>query len=132
MNELQFKTLRELAKDGTLSQRDLSRRMGLSLGRVNYLVNALLKAGYIKADRFKNSKHKIAYMYVLTPKGISARVAQTYHFLQRKLDEYHRLREEIETLREEAAPVQSPAVGAQRYRNKEGRLRERGGIGHGQ
>lgn len=119
MNELQFKTLRELAKDGTLSQRDLSRRMGLSLGRVNYLVNALLKAGYIKADRFKNSKHKIAYMYALTPKGISVKVAQTYHFLQRKLDEYHRLREEIETLKEESDPFQGSAVGAQRYRNKD-------------
>ena len=101
MDEFQFKTLRELARDGTLSQRDLSKRMGLSLGRVNYLVNALLKAGYIRASRFKNSKNKIAYMYVLTPKGISAKVTQTYNFLQRKLDEYHRLREEIETLRQE-------------------------------
>jgi EPS-associated MarR family transcriptional regulator len=101
MDEFQFKTLRELAKDGTLSQRDLSKRMGLSLGRVNYLVNALLKAGYIRANRFKNSKNKIAYMYVLTPKGISAKVTQTYSFLQRKLDEYHRLKDEIETLRQE-------------------------------
>ncbi len=107
MDEFQFKTLRELAKDGTLSQRDLSKRMGLSLGRVNYLVNALLKAGYIKASRFKNSKHKIAYMYVLTPKGLSAKVNQTYNFLQRKLDEYHRLREEIETLRQETDTVRS-------------------------
>ncbi len=104
MDEFQFKTLRELAMDGTLSQRDLSKRMGLSLGRVNYLVNALLKAGYIRASRFKNSKNKIAYMYVLTPKGLSVKVTQTYNFLQRKLDEYHRLREEIETLRQEAGP----------------------------
>jgi len=101
MDEQQFKTLRELAKDGTLSQRDLSKKMGVSLGRVNYLVNALLAAGYIRASRFKNSRNKIAYMYVLTPKGISAKVAQTYHFLQRKLDEYHQLTEEIETLRKE-------------------------------
>ena len=47
MDEIQFKTLRELAKDNTLSQRELSKRMGLSLGRVNYVVNALLKKGYI-------------------------------------------------------------------------------------
>ncbi|MCL5023291.1 MAG: MarR family EPS-associated transcriptional regulator [Nitrospirae bacterium] len=102
MDEHQFNTLRELAKDGTLSQRDLSKRMGLSLGRVNYLVNALLNAGYIKADRFKNSKNKIAYMYVLTPKGISVKLTQTFSFLQRKLDEYHRLKDEIESLRQEA------------------------------
>jgi EPS-associated MarR family transcriptional regulator len=101
MDESQFKTLRELAKDGTLSQRELSKRMGLSLGRVNYLVNALLEKGYIKASRFKNSKNKIAYMYIMTPKGISERMAQTYNFLHRKMDEYEKLKKEIEILREE-------------------------------
>jgi EPS-associated MarR family transcriptional regulator len=101
MDESQFKTLRELAKDGTLSQRDLARRMGMSLGRVNYLVNALLKKGYIKAQRFKNAKNKIAYMYILTPRGVSEKITQTYTFLQRKLDEYHSLKIEIEILRQE-------------------------------
>jgi len=101
MDESQFKTLRELAKDGTLSQRDLSKRVGLSLGRVNYLVNALIEKGYIKAQRFKNSRNKIGYMYIITPKGFSAKVTQTYRFLQRKLEEYDRLRQEIETLRQE-------------------------------
>jgi EPS-associated MarR family transcriptional regulator len=101
MNESQFKTLRELSKDGKLSQRELSKKMGLSLGRVNYLVNALLEKGYIKANRFKNSKNKIAYMYILTPKGISARISLTYNFLQRKLDEFEKLKHEIEMLRKE-------------------------------
>ncbi len=101
MDEYRFKTLRELARDGTLSQRDLSKRMGLSLGRVNYLVNALLEEGYIKANRFKNSRNKIAYMYILTPKGISARITQTYKFLQRKIDEFDRLKQEIDVLRQE-------------------------------
>jgi EPS-associated MarR family transcriptional regulator len=101
MDESQFKTLRELAKDGTLSQRDLSKRMGLSLGKVNYLVNALLEKGYIKARRFKNSRNKIGYMYILTPKGISEKVRQTYIFLHRKLEEFDRLKQEIEALRQE-------------------------------
>jgi len=101
MDESQFKTLRELAKDGTLSQRDLSKRMGLSLGMVNYLVNALLEKGYIKAKRFKNSRNKIGYMYILTPKGISEKVRQTYIFLHRKLEEFDRLKQEIEALRQE-------------------------------
>ncbi len=105
MDELQFRTLRELARDGTLSQRDLSKRMGLSLGRVNYLVNELLRAGYVKASRFKNSRNKIAYMYILTPKGMSVKLAQTCNFLQRKLEEYHRLREEIEALRQETESI---------------------------
>lgn len=102
MDESQFKTLRELAKDGTLSQRELSRIMGLSLGRVNYIVNALLRKGYIKARRFKNSKNKIGYMYNLTPKGMSIKLTQTYGFLQRKIDEFERLRQEIEMLKKEA------------------------------
>lgn len=101
MDESHFKTLRELAKDGKLSQRELSRKMGLSLGRVNYIVNSLLKQGHIKAKRFKNSRHKIAYMYVVTPKGLSAKVTQTYHFLQRKLNEFEELKREIETLQRE-------------------------------
>lgn len=103
MDESQFKALLELAKDGTLSQRDLSRRMGLSLGRVNFLVNALLNKGYIKAQRFKNSRNKIGYMYLLTPKGVSEKLTQTYTFLQRKMDEYERLKKEIEALRTEAS-----------------------------
>lgn len=101
MDESQFRTLRELARDGTLSQRDLSKRMGLSLGRVNYLVNELLKKGYIKARRFKNSKNKIGYMYILTPRGVAEKITQTYRFLQRKLDEFDRLKHEIEILKQE-------------------------------
>lgn len=101
MDESHFKTLRELAKDGTLSQRELSRKMGLSLGRVNYIVNSLLKQGHIKARRFKNSRNKIGYMYIVTPKGLSTKIAQTYNFLQRKLDEFEELKREIEMLKKE-------------------------------
>ncbi len=75
--------------------------MGMSLGKVNYLVNELLKKGYIKATCFKNSKNKIAYLYVLTPKGISEKLKQTYNLLQQKLYEFDRLRQEIKMLREE-------------------------------
>lgn len=116
MDETHFNTLRELARDGSLSQRELSRKMGLSLGRVNYVVNALLRKGYIKARRFKNSKNKSAYMYALTPKGISTKFAHTYGFLQKKLDEFERLKREIEMLRRETVLVNSPqgtASGAQ-------------------
>jgi EPS-associated MarR family transcriptional regulator len=101
MNEPQFKTLRELEKDSTLSQRDLSKKVGLSVGRVNYIIKALLEKGYIRARRFKNSKNKIGYMYILTPKGISERIVQTQTFLQKKNEEYIKLRQEIETLKEE-------------------------------
>ena len=101
MEEHHLKTLKELSKDSALSQRDLSKKLGLSLGRVNYVLNALLDKGLVKAERFKNSKNKIAYMYHLTPEGIIEKVGLTYHFLQRKKEEYDSLGMEIEELRRE-------------------------------
>jgi EPS-associated MarR family transcriptional regulator len=101
MDEFQFKTLRELSRDSTISQRNLSQKMGLSLGRVNYIVNALIEKGYIKAERFKNSKNKIAYMYILTPKGVTEKFHQTQTFLTRKSQEFEILKHEIEQLRNE-------------------------------
>lgn len=101
MDEYQFKTLCELSKDSTLSQRDLSRKMGLSLGRVNYIINALIEKGFIKAERFRNSKKKMGYMYVLTPAGISEKLRQTTAFIRLKTREYEALRSEIEALKRE-------------------------------
>ena len=101
MDELQFNTLRELTNDFTLSQRDLSRRMGLSLGKVNYIVNALLEKGYIRTERFKNSKNKMAYLYILTPKGMAEKIRQTHAFLKLKTTEYEQLKEEIDQLGQE-------------------------------
>jgi EPS-associated MarR family transcriptional regulator len=95
-------TLRELSRDDTLSQRDLAGRLGFSLGRVNFVVNSLIGKGLVKARRFKNSRNKLAYRYVLTPEGISARIRVTRRFLQAKLQEFERLQREIEDLRREA------------------------------
>jgi len=95
--------LRELARDATLSQRDLAGRLGLSLGRVNFVVNSLIDRGLVKARRFKNSRNKLAYRYVLTPEGIHEKLAVTRRFLQVKLGEFERLQREIEDLRREAA-----------------------------
>ena len=92
MNEHHLKTLKELSRDSALSQRDLSKKLGLSLGRVNYVLNALLDKGLVKAERFKNSKNKLAYMYNLTPEGIIEKAELTYHFLQRKKKEYDSFR----------------------------------------
>ena len=94
--------LRELSRDDTLSQRELAGRLGVSLGRVNYVVNSLIGKGLVKARRFKNSRNKLAYRYVLTPEGISQRVSATRRFLQAKLREFERLQREIEELRREA------------------------------
>jgi EPS-associated MarR family transcriptional regulator len=101
MNEAQFRTLRELSTEGTVSQRDLSKKVGLSLGSVNYIMKELIKKGYVKTQRFKNSSNKAAYIYVLTPEGINARIKQTQYFLHVKMDEYEQLKREINELRKE-------------------------------
>ncbi|HNS15954.1 MAG TPA: MarR family EPS-associated transcriptional regulator [Syntrophorhabdaceae bacterium] len=106
MNEAQFKTLKEFSVEGTISQRDLSKKIGLSLGSVNYIVKELIKKGYVKAQRFKNAYNKAAYIYVLTPKGINARVKQTQYFLQVKMEEYEKLKMEIDELKKDASSLE--------------------------
>ena len=101
MNQTEFKTLRELAEKGSISQRELSKKVGLSLGGVNYILKELMKKGYIVAQRFKNSNHKVGYIYALTPQGINARIKETQFFLERTLEEYEKLKLEIEKLRRE-------------------------------
>lgn len=101
MNEHHLNLLKELSKDNTLSQRELSSRLGLSLGKVNFILKALLDKGLLKAEKFKNSKNKLAYMYHLTPEGIIKKMELTSDFLNRKMDEYDALQLEIETLKEE-------------------------------
>jgi EPS-associated MarR family transcriptional regulator len=101
VNETEFKTLKELSGSGPISQRELSKKVGLSLGGVNYIIKELIKKGYIVAQRFKNSNNKTGYIYALTPHGINAHVKATQIFLEQKLGEYERLRLEIEELRRE-------------------------------
>jgi len=118
MNEAQFKTLKELSVEGTVSQRDLSRKVGLSLGSINYIMKELIQKGYVKAQRFKNSSKKAAYIYVLTPQGINARVKQTQYFLQKKMEEYEKLKMEIDELKRDTDEVRQ--VKANRKAKKEG------------
>jgi len=101
MNETEFKTLRELSEEGSISQRELSKKVGLSLGGVNYIIKELMKKGYIVVKRFKNSNNKTGYIYALTPQGINAHIKATQTFLEQKLEEYEKLRLEIEELRRE-------------------------------
>jgi EPS-associated MarR family transcriptional regulator len=108
MNEAQFKTLRQLSEGGTISQRDLSKKVGLSLGSVNYIMKELIKRGYVKAQRFKNSSNKAAYIYVLTPEGINARIKQTQYFLHIKMEEYENLKREIDELKGECSVQERP------------------------
>ena len=87
-SELQFRVLRLLESNPQLTQRELSKSLGASLGGVNYCLNALISKGFIKIGNFKNNKNKWVYAYLLTPKGIAEKTALTSAFLKRKMKEY--------------------------------------------
>ena len=99
--EQHFRILRELERDPKVSQRRLAEELGVSVGKINYCLKALIDRGLVKANNFRNSQNKRAYLYVLTPKGISEKSRNTVRFLQRKTAEYEALRKEIERLRRE-------------------------------
>ncbi len=101
--ELRYKLLKLLGPNPRLSQRELASELGMSLGKANYCVRALIDKGWIKAANFKNSRNKIAYMYLLTPHGIEEKARLTTRFLQIKIREYEALKDEIEQIRTEAA-----------------------------
>jgi len=108
-DEYRYKVLKLLAENPHMSQRDLARELGISLGKVNYCIQALIEKGMVKAGNFKNSQNKQAYAYLLTPKGIEDRAKVTARFLNRKLAEYEALQTEIENLRREVLVTDIPS-----------------------
>ena len=80
------------------TQREIVEKFDFSLGKANYLIQALTKKGTIKLKRFKNSSKKVGYLYLLTPKGIKQKTVITRMFLKERLDEYDKLKEEIQLL----------------------------------
>ena len=101
-NEKMLQILREIKKSPKVSQRELSLRLGISLGKANFLLKALIERGFVKMENFKSSNNKKAYLYYLTPAGVEEKTRTTYQFLKRKTREYERIDEEIRQLREEA------------------------------
>ena len=97
-----YALLKILEENPGLSQRDLAKRLGVSLGKINFCLNALVEKGSLKISNFRNSDNKLAYAYLLTPRGVEQKARMTAEFLQYKLQEYERLRAEIEELKREA------------------------------
>ncbi|MGA8146328.1 MAG: MarR family EPS-associated transcriptional regulator [Gallionellaceae bacterium] len=100
-DEYRYKILKLLETNPEISQRKLAGELGISLGRVNFCIQALMEKGLIKAKNFRNSKNKTGYVYFLTPRGIEEKVKVTAFFLKRKVAEYEALEKEIEQLRHE-------------------------------
>lgn len=90
--------MRILQKNPDLIQRELAQLLGPSLGGLNYCLKALMEKGWIKVQNFSHSKNKLGYTYLLTPSGITQKAELTGRFLQRKMEEYEALKDEIEHL----------------------------------
>lgn len=100
-DEHHLKVLRLLEANPDMSQRELADALGISLGKTNYCVRALVDKGLLKMNNFRNSQNKLAYAYLLTPVGIAAKADLTARFLKRRLVEYESLKKEIDDLKRE-------------------------------
>ena len=93
--------LRKINTKDHISQRELAKGLGFSLGKLNYCINALKKKGFLKIKNFKNNKNKISYIYLLTPKGISKKTKLMISFMNKTAKEYNDLKKEIKILNNE-------------------------------
>lgn len=103
-----LQVLRLLQADPQITQRELAQALGVSLGKTNFCVQALLAKGWLKMQSFSGNQRKLAYAYLLTPTGISEKALLTTRFLSRKMQEYEALRLEIDGLQQETAHHATP------------------------
>ena len=101
--ETHYKLLTYLDDHPDVTQRELAEYLGVSLGKVNYCLKALMGKGFINARNCKNSDNKRAYLYVLTPAGIESKTKITIRFLHRKMEEFEQLKTEIKALQREVS-----------------------------
>ena len=93
--EIDLNILRHLSKSPNSSQREIANSLGLSLGKINFLIKALIKKGFINIDNFSKNQSKIKYIYILTPKGILNKLDLTKKFMERKMKEYDDLKKDL-------------------------------------
>ena len=99
--DLKYRALKILENQANLTQRQLAKKLGISLGKAHYLIKSLIDVGWVKFENFQRSDRKLSYAYILTPKGIVEKSAITTKFLLRKQNEYNELQKEIAQLQEE-------------------------------
>ena len=100
-DERQLKVLRLLEENPDMTQRKVAESLGVSVGAANYCLKALVEKGWVKLENFQRNPNKLAYLYLLTPRGVAAKAQLTTRFLKYKLKEYELLKAEIEELRSE-------------------------------
>jgi EPS-associated MarR family transcriptional regulator len=106
-DQVHFDLLRKLEANPKYTQRELSKEMGISLGKVNYCINKLITKGWVKLSNFKRNPNKVGYIYLLTPKGVEEKTRLTFSFLKIKMDEYEMLKEEISSLEKDTKQLKS-------------------------
>lgn len=104
-DDVRYRLLSYLAEHPDATQREVAERLGISIGKANYCLRAVIEKGWVKMRNFHNSKKKAAYLYVLTPKGLEEKINITFAFLRRKRAEYDLLAEEIHRLTEEVRRI---------------------------
>ena len=100
--ETHLKILKRIQTNPDVSQRQLADELGVSVGKVNYCVRALIEKGFIKVSNFKRNANKLNYLYLLTPKGIEEKASLTTNFLKYKIAEHEKITQEIEQLKQDA------------------------------
>ena len=100
-DELQHRIFKVIEKNPSINQRELSSELGISLGKANYCLKALIEKGWIKANNFRNNKRKLSYIYMLTPSGLEEKASVTMRYLKRKMQEYDELKLAVEELKKE-------------------------------
>ncbi len=103
-DDVHYRLLKLIEATPDISQRELAREMGVSLGKTNYCLKALVTKGFVKLENFGRHRNKLAYAYLLTPAGIEEKARVTVSFLRRKEQEFETIKQEITRLREEVEP----------------------------
>ena len=99
--ELQYRALKLLEQHPVMTQREIAKKLNVSLGKTHYLIKSLIDVGWVKLENFQRSDNKLGYAYLLTPNGIMEKAIITVKFLNRKQREYSNLQIEIQQLKEE-------------------------------
>lgn len=100
--DVEYYLLQEIASRSEFTQLELAKKIGVSVGKVNYVLSAFVRKGIVKMENFKKSKSKKSYLYLLTPDGIKEKKRITLNFIKRKIKEFERLEQEIAKAKQEA------------------------------
>ncbi|WP_077036793.1 MarR family EPS-associated transcriptional regulator [Pelomonas sp. KK5] len=102
-SDLDYELLQKIAEQRPASQRALANQLGVSVGKINYCLRAVIDRGWVKVNNFRRADNKLAYSYLLTPSGAAAKLRLARAFLERKEREFELLQGEIANLRQELA-----------------------------